>query len=40
MKPARFSFKADLEGVFEIESHAAEDAGQEPLIANLVVNPS
>jgi hypothetical protein len=38
--PARFSFKANLEGVFEMESHTAEDAGQEPLIANLVVNPS
>ena len=38
--PARFSFKANLEGVFEMESHAAEDAGQNPLVANLVVNPS
>ena len=38
--PARFSFKANLEGVFEIESHVAEDAGQNPLVANLVVNPS
>jgi hypothetical protein len=38
--PARFSFTANLEGVFEMESHTAEDAGQEPLIANLVVNPS
>jgi hypothetical protein len=38
--PARFSFKANLEGVFEIESHTAEDAGQNPLVANLVVNPS
>ena len=25
--PARFNFKANIEGVFEIESHAAEDAG-------------
>ena len=39
-KPARFRFKADLEGVFEIESHVAEDAGREPLIARLVVEPS
>jgi hypothetical protein len=38
--PARFSFTANLEGVFEIESHTAEDAGQNPLVANLVVNPS
>ncbi len=38
--PARFSFKANLEGVFEMESHTAEDAGQNPLVANLVVNPS
>ena len=38
--PARFSFKANLEGVFEMESHTAEDAGQIPLVANLVVNPS
>ena len=38
-KPARFRVKADLEGVFEIESHIAEDAGREPLIARLVVEP-
>ena len=38
-KPARFRFKADIEGVFEIESHTAEDAGREPLIARLVVEP-
>jgi heme/copper-type cytochrome/quinol oxidase subunit 2 len=38
--PARFNFKANLEGVFEIESHTAEDAGLEPLVARLVVNPS
>lgn len=38
--PARFRVKADLEGVFEIESHQAEDAGAEPLIARLVVEPS
>ena len=39
-KPARFRFKANTEGVFEIESHTAEDAGREPLIARLVVEPS
>jgi len=39
-KPARFRIEADLEGVFEIESHVAEDAGREPLIARLVVEPS
>jgi hypothetical protein len=38
--PANFRFKADIEGVFEIESHTAEDAGREPLIARLVVEPS
>jgi hypothetical protein len=39
-KPARFTFTADIEGIFEIESHVAEDAGREPLIARLVVEPS
>jgi FtsP/CotA-like multicopper oxidase with cupredoxin domain len=38
--PALFNFKANLEGVFEIESHVAEDAGRDPLVARLVVNPS
>jgi hypothetical protein len=38
--PARFVFIADLEGVFEMESHTAEDAGLDPLVARLVVNPS
>jgi hypothetical protein len=37
---AVFDFKANLEGVFELESHVAEDAGQNPLVAKLVVNPS
>jgi hypothetical protein len=37
--PARFRFKADLEGSFEIESHVAEDAGREPLVARLNVEP-
>jgi FtsP/CotA-like multicopper oxidase with cupredoxin domain len=39
-KPARFRFKADAEGAFELESHAAEDAGEEPLLARLLVGPS
>ena len=38
--PARFDFTANAEGVFEMESHTAEDAGLEPLVARLVVNPS
>lgn len=38
--PANFKFKANIEGIFEIESHTAEDAGKEPLIARLVVEPS
>ena len=37
---AVFNLKANLEGVFELESHVAEDAGRSPLVANLVVNPS
>ncbi len=32
-QPARFRFRADVEGIFEIESHVAEDAGKDPLIA-------
>ncbi len=39
-RPARFLFRADIEGVFEIESHVAEDAGRNPLVARLVVEPS
>jgi hypothetical protein len=38
-KPARFSFPATIEGIFEIESHEAEHHGEEPLIARLVVAP-
>jgi len=38
--PARFSFVADIEGIFEIESHEAEHQGQDALIARLVVEPS
>jgi FtsP/CotA-like multicopper oxidase with cupredoxin domain len=39
-RPARFQFRADAEGAFEIESHVAEDAGLDPLVARLVVEPS
>jgi FtsP/CotA-like multicopper oxidase with cupredoxin domain len=39
-KPGNFRFKADVEGVFEIESHTNEDAGKPPLVAKLVVEPS
>jgi hypothetical protein len=39
-QPARFRFRADAEGAFEIESHVAEDAGLDPLVARLVVEPS
>jgi hypothetical protein len=39
-QPARFRFVADAEGAFEIESHVAADAGRDPLIARLVVQPS
>jgi FtsP/CotA-like multicopper oxidase with cupredoxin domain len=39
-RPARFRFRANAEGAFEIESHVAEDAGMNPLIARLVVQPS
>jgi hypothetical protein len=38
-QPARFGFKANLEGEFEIESHVAEDAGGNPLVATLIVEP-
>jgi plastocyanin len=38
-QPARFRFKANLEGEFEVESHKAEDAGREPLLGTLIVEP-
>jgi hypothetical protein len=38
-KPATFRFKANLEGEFELESHVAEDAGREPLVGTLIVEP-
>jgi hypothetical protein len=39
-KPARFNLVASIEGQFEMESHVAEDAGREPRVATLVVEPS
>jgi hypothetical protein len=39
-KPARFRFEANAEGAFEIESHVAADAGRDPMVARLVVEPS
>ena len=39
-EPARFSFRADVEGIFELESHEAEHEGAEPVIARVVVEPS
>jgi FtsP/CotA-like multicopper oxidase with cupredoxin domain len=39
-QPARFRIKANAEGAFEIESHVAADAGKDPLVARLVVQPS
>jgi FtsP/CotA-like multicopper oxidase with cupredoxin domain len=39
-RPARFVFKANIEGIFEIESHVAEDAGRNPLVGKLTVEPS
>jgi FtsP/CotA-like multicopper oxidase with cupredoxin domain len=39
-EPARFRFKANAEGAFDIESHVAEDAGRDPLVARLVVEPA
>ena len=38
-KPARFEFRAKLEGEYEIEGHQAADQGLDPLIARLVVTP-
>lgn len=39
-RPARFSFRADVEGVFEVESHEAQHGGGDALVARLVVEPS
>ena len=38
-QPAQFNFIANIEGIFEIESHVAEDAGREPLMGKLTVEP-
>jgi FtsP/CotA-like multicopper oxidase with cupredoxin domain len=38
-RPARFRVRADIEGSFEMESHVAEDAGRDPLVARLNVEP-
>jgi plastocyanin len=38
-QPARFRFKANAEGEFELESHVAEDAGRDPLVGTLIVEP-
>ena len=38
-QPARLEFKANAEGEFELESHTAEHAGLEPLVATLIVEP-
>lgn len=37
--PFRFSVRAAIEGVFEVESHAAELQGDDLLLARLVVSP-
>lgn len=39
-KPARFDFKANIEGEFELESHTFEDAGMEAGVAKLRVEPA
>jgi hypothetical protein len=36
-EPARFSFRAEHEGVFDLESHKLEDQGRDAVIARLVV---
>jgi hypothetical protein len=38
-KPATFKFTANIEGIFEMESHVAEDAGREPVMGKLTVEP-
>lgn len=35
----RLQFRTNLEGEFEIESHVAEDAGRNPLVGTLIVEP-
>ena len=38
-KPATYRFTANIEGIFEMESHVAEDAGREAVMAKLTVEP-
>ena len=38
-QPARFRVRANIEGSFEMESHVAEDAGRDPIVARLNVEP-
>ena len=38
-KPARFRLPGDIEGIFDLESHEAEHAGNDALVAKLVVEP-
>jgi FtsP/CotA-like multicopper oxidase with cupredoxin domain len=39
-RPARFRFQADAEGEFVLESHTAEHAGNDPIVARLLIGPS
>jgi FtsP/CotA-like multicopper oxidase with cupredoxin domain len=39
-RPARFRFKATAEGEFVLESHTAEHAGNDPVVARLLIGPS
>ena len=39
-RPARFDFKANLEGEFELESHTFEDAGLDSVLGRLRVEPA
>jgi FtsP/CotA-like multicopper oxidase with cupredoxin domain len=39
-RPARFRFEANAEGEFVLESHTAEHAGNDPVIARLLIGPS
>jgi FtsP/CotA-like multicopper oxidase with cupredoxin domain len=39
-RPARFRFTADAEGEFVLESHTAEHAGNDPVVARLLIGPS
>jgi hypothetical protein len=39
-RPTTFKFTANIEGIFDIESHVAEHQGREPQMAKLTVEPS